>query len=163
MPSLMLQAVQSEQERIKSIFMKQDGDLRQILDIIQEYRLKELIPSRRNVAVARVQINPDRGAIGWGEDLVAVSGTKTPAGSVPMPEDPLFEAFEVPPGHDRRFDTEYKLLEAIASRCTPEAIGLVTLVTERSPCPSCASVIQQFRERFPGIQLTVLDRQGQTH
>lgn len=140
------------------------GDLSLYLNYIDTFRRNKAIPSRRNLAIARVAVTLGTGieATVWAEDWIAVSGRKTYPGTVPLLHAPQFETFDVPPGHDRRFDTEVKLLEAIASRCAPESTGLVDLVTERSPCPSCASVIQQFRERFPGIQLVVADSQGRT-
>ncbi len=33
--------------------------------------------------------------------------------------------------------------------------GTIYLITERPPCPSCESVIKQFREMFPDIKLIV--------
>jgi hypothetical protein len=105
----------------------------------------------RNIAIAEFQIGGDT------DELIAVSGQAARAGTVGLPQNPLFETFEVPPGHSRAFDSEYKLLEALASRYvqTPEVQGTVYLFTERPPCASCRNVIEQFRQQFPNIRLNV--------
>jgi hypothetical protein len=89
--------------------------------------------------------------------LVAVSGQVTRPGTVGLPNSPIFQTFEVPPGHSRAYDSEYKLLEELAARYdqTPRVAGQVYLFTERPPCASCSFVIEQFRQRFPNITLTV--------
>lgn len=73
------------------------------------------------------------------------------------PISPIFKTFEVPPGHKRDYDSEYLILEELAYRyCqTPEISGTVYLFTERPPCASCSFVIEQFKQRFPNIKLTV--------
>ena len=89
--------------------------------------------------------------------LIAVSGQVTRPGTIGLPNSPMFQTFEVPPGHSRAYDSEYKLLEELATRYaqTPEVIGTIKLFTERPPCASCSFVIEQFRQRFPNITLTV--------
>lgn len=61
--------------------------------------------------------------------------------------------------YDRMVDTEAKILEEIASRLgnNPNATGTIQLLTENPPCASCQSVFQQFRQRYPNINLKVLD------
>jgi The BURPS668_1122 family of deaminases len=105
----------------------------------------------RNIAIAEFQIGGDSG------ELIGISGQSTRAGTVSLPQQPLFETFEVPPGHSRAYDSEYKLLEELASRYvqTPEVEGTINLFTERPPCDSCTNVIEQFRTRFTNIILTV--------
>jgi len=107
--------------------------------------------SKKNIAVADFQIGNDSG------ELIAVSGESTRPGTVGLPDKPLFKTFEVPPGHSRAYDTEYKILEEVALRYfqTPEVQGNINLWTEREPCASCYYAIEQFRRRFPNITLTV--------
>lgn len=118
------------------------------IDIIRQ----ELgVSAKKNIAVADFQIGNDSG------ELIAVSGESTRPGTVGLPDKPLFKTFEVPPGHSRAYDTEYKILEEVALRYfqTPEVQGNINLWTEREPCASCYYVIEQFRRRFPNITLTV--------
>jgi len=55
----------------------------------------------------------------------------------------------------RDFDTEILILENAASRMSPDSTGVLYLYTERAPCRSCAGVIDQFRDAFPGVRLEV--------
>lgn len=105
----------------------------------------------RNIAIAYFQIGGDSG------ELKAISGQANRHGTVGLPQSPFFETFEVPPGHSRAYDSEYKLLEAVASLYaqTPEVLGSVYVCTERPPCASCSYVIDQFRQRFPNITLKI--------
>jgi hypothetical protein len=143
----------------------EDKNLRKLTKRIEDVRRKLDITPRRNVAAAQVQIyiSNEASPIYWVETLIAVSGRKTLPGTVSLVPYGQFQTFSIPPGHDRSADTEYKLLEAIASRCDPQSSGVVDLVTERSPCPSCTFVIEQFRKRFPGIKLNIMDGQGQVY
>lgn len=105
----------------------------------------------KNIAIAEFEISGDTG------ELIAISGRSTRPGTVGLPQQPLFVTYEVPPGHSRAYDSEYKLLEELAFRYaqTPEIEGKINLFTERSPCDSCTNVIEQFRRQFPNIILTV--------
>ncbi len=105
----------------------------------------------KNIAFADFQIGNDS------DCLIAVSGKATRPGTVGLPKSPLFKPFEFPPGHSRAYDSEYKILEELASRYThsPEVSGTVNLFTERPPCASCSFVIEQFRRRFSNITLIV--------
>jgi hypothetical protein len=121
---------------------------RQRIDLIRQ----QLGISRwRNIAIADLEIGNEQ------DSLVAVSGQVTRPGTVGLPNSPIFQTFEVPPGHSRAYDSEYKLLEELASRYaqTPAIAGQVNLLTERPPCASCSFVIEQFRQSFPNISLTV--------
>jgi len=63
----------------------------------------------------------------------------------------------------RYSDTEYKILEDLASRLPDSAVsGRVRLYTDLPPCASCRHVMQQFLEAYPRIQLQVLYR-GRTN
>lgn len=105
----------------------------------------------KNIAIADLEIGNEQ------DSLVGISGQVTRPETVGLPNSPMFQTFEVPPGHSRAYDSEYKLLEELAARYaqTPEVIGTIKLFTERPPCASCSFVIEQFRQRFPNITLTV--------
>jgi len=40
------------------------------------------------------------------------------------------------------------------------ATGSITLSTEKSVCESCSGVIAQFKDRYPGINVNVMDNDG---
>jgi hypothetical protein len=115
--------------------------------IRQEYN----VGGGRNIAFAVFQIGNDSGK------LIGISGKSTRPGTVELPTQPFFKTFPVPDGHSRAYDSEYKLLEELASRYgqMPNIEGMVDLYTERPPCDSCSSVIKQFGRLFPNILLTV--------
>ncbi|MFE1745809.1 deaminase domain-containing protein [Coleofasciculus sp. H7-2] len=121
------------------------------LNRVDQVRQQLKVSPFKNIAFADFQIDGDSG------ELIAISGQSNRSGTVGLLQEPLFETFEVPPGHSRGYDSEYKLLEELASRYaqTPEVEGIINLFTERPPCDSCSNVIQQFRRRFPNIILTV--------
>jgi filamentous hemagglutinin len=55
-------------------------------------------------------------------------------------------------------DSEYKVLPTVSERLSQdnsEARGRAYLYTERKPCESCDGVIQQFKEKYPNIDLDV--------
>lgn len=126
---------------------KSDFSLARIRSIRQQMGVSRF----KNIAWADFQIGNNNGF------LIAISGQATRPGTVGLPNLPLFETFEVPPGHSRAYDSEYKILEELASQYvqTPEVAGTVNLFTERPPCASCSFVIEQFRRRFSNIALTV--------
>jgi RHS repeat-associated protein len=101
------------------------------------------VGARRNVAVARHDID---GATG---QHIGVSGNHPNPGAVPVPTNRVFN-----PG-DRPLDAENQILEYYATYLDPRARGTIDLYSEREVCPSCSSVIDQFREMFPGIQVNV--------
>lgn len=55
-------------------------------------------------------------------------------------------------------DAEYKGLSAVADTledfydCGVE--GQLYLYTERKPCESCNSVLEQFKEKFPNVEIS---------
>ena len=102
----------------------------------------------RNIAVAEVNI-----AGGGTQELIGVSGQAARPGTVGNPTQRLFETFEV--GHSRAFDSEVKILEDVASRISPETRGTINLFSERAVCDSCSSVINQFRQMFPNMNVNV--------
>ncbi len=64
----------------------------------------------------------------------------------------------------RTTDSEYKMLNRLANEIGaesggvyPNLTGTLTIVSERSYCPSCAGVIQQFNQMFPNVNLILVD------
>ncbi|CAN1213550.1 Deaminase [Tumidithrix helvetica PCC 7403] len=124
------------------------------LERVAEIRVNCNLPSpSRNVAIARCWIEETF------FELFAISGKTDRKGSVGLPKQVMFELLDPPPGHFRGLDSEYKLLEEIASRYTQNKSikGRIELFTERKPCLSCCYVINQFRQAFPNIELSILD------
>jgi hypothetical protein len=121
------------------------------LDRVNQIRQQLGVSRGKNIAFCNFKIGGGSG------ELIAISGRSARSGTIGLPQQPLFKTFEVPPGHSRAYDTEYKLLEELASRYaqTPEVEGTINLFTERPPCDSCSNVIEQFRRRFPNIMVTV--------
>ena len=57
----------------------------------------------------------------------------------------------------RWFDTEYKIIEDIASRLPDSTVsGKILLFTELEPCLSCWGVMKQFMAAYPHIEIEVL-------
>jgi The BURPS668_1122 family of deaminases len=136
-----------------SIVKDKESHMEEWVNRINQIRENLGVSAYKNIAVADFLIGNDRG------ELIAISGRSTRSGTVGLPDEPLFQTFEVPPGHSRAYDSERKLLEEVGLRYvqTPEVQGRVNLWTEREPCDSCCEVIEQFRRRFPNIRLTVND------
>lgn len=55
-------------------------------------------------------------------------------------------------------DTESKILEDIAKKLKDhtDVSGKIKLYTDYKPCPSCQSVIKQFREKYRNIEVEVI-------
>jgi RHS repeat-associated protein len=109
----------------------------------------ETVAGRRTVAVTRYDINGRQSD--W---TPAVSGEVNPSGSVPLPANTRFNPVG-PNGEFRPLDAERKLLEDIANQFPADATGRIDLYSERMPCGACSSVIDQFRQAFPNIELNV--------
>ncbi|CNB79066.1 Uncharacterised protein [Yersinia frederiksenii] len=62
----------------------------------------------------------------------------------------------------RNTDSEYKILDNLADQLGNDtsAKGSVTIFTERPACGSCLGVVDQFQQKYPGIQVNVLDNNG---
>ncbi|MDB9510635.1 deaminase domain-containing protein [Kamptonema animale CS-326] len=122
-----------------------------LTDSINRIRQQHNVSGGKNIALAVFQIGNDS------DKLIGISGKRSPGGTVEVPTQPFFQTFDVPDGHSRAYDSEYKLLEELASRYgqMPNIKGTVNLYTERPPCASCSSVIDQFRLLFPNIELMV--------
>ena len=81
-------------------------------------------------------------------------------------KNPTFAAFTVNNSSgrpiNRSVDTENKILNNIAAQLgnNTNAKGTVNLFTERQPCLSCSMNISQFKQRYPNIQLNIIDSGG---
>ncbi|WP_206336007.1 DUF637 domain-containing protein, partial [Pseudomonas viridiflava] len=64
---------------------------------------------------------------------------------------------DTPEGYLRDIDTEFKILETVSQRLKGDSLaaGSINLISEKSVCPSCTSVIEQFRLKYPKVQLNV--------
>lgn len=109
----------------------------------------------RNVASSRVEIEGRAP-----EELISVSGADPIPGTVPTPQNRVFDTFR--DGIPRDWDTEVKILEEFARRngaqrggMYPDLRGRIDLYTERTPCGSCTGVIEQFRRMYPNVEINV--------
>lgn len=125
---------------------------------VDDIRAQLGIDPRLNIAYAEVNV----GSVA--DEPIAVSGSRSPAGTVPTPTTQLYDTFDTPPGHYRGNDAEAKLLEAIAVELQPGATkggrypqhaGAIRLYSHFTICPSCDGVIAAFRAMFPGVELVV--------
>ena len=62
----------------------------------------------------------------------------------------------------RNTDTEYKILNDIASRLgeNTQATGKIKLFTELDTCDSCSKVIAEFTTKYKNIELEVIHNNG---
>ncbi len=109
----------------------------------------------RNVAIAEVRVGDTS------QVLVTKSNNMKYPGLTHLPEETRFHPFNVN-GLPRRNDTERILLEHIGRQIEASGIaesdyGKITIrmYTEREPCDSCASVIEEFKKRYPGVNVNV--------
>ncbi|MEV2226462.1 deaminase domain-containing protein [Nocardia vinacea] len=112
----------------------------------------ETIQNRKNVAVAQADID---GQFIPASRLESVSGETSPSGTVEVPKNPVFSPMDETGATIRPADSEYKILEDLATRLRPDSKGVVDLYTENQPCDACTNVIDQFRQKFPGVKLNV--------
>lgn len=81
-------------------------------------------------------------------------------------EKPIFESMTINNSKgipiNRSTDTEAKILNNIANQLgnNINAKGTITLFTEREPCASCTINIDQFRKKYPNINLNIVDSNG---
>lgn len=134
--------------------MVQEG-LKEDASLIRRIYLSRDFPAG-NVAIAEFHCADSR-CFGMG----ATSRAKSPAPKpVPRSQGGIFEP-SIDPYSDRLMDTdaEYKLLSAIATvleqHYHQSAQGQLYLYTERKPCQSCEQVLQQFKQKFPNIEVTL--------
>ncbi|USK69136.1 deaminase domain-containing protein [Peribacillus asahii] len=83
-----------------------------------------------------------------------------------QPENPMFKATEAVgkegESYLRNTDTEYKILNDIASRLGEniQATGKIKLFTELDTCDSCSKVIAEFAAKYKNIELEVIHNNG---
>lgn len=107
---------------------------------------------KQNIAVAQIAIDGHKP-----EGVIAVSGEKSPKGTLEAPEHRKFKITEYDGAITHAFDTEVKILEKVAKQLekTPDAQGTINLFTERYPCTSCIEVIDQFKSKFKNIDINI--------
>ena len=86
---------------------------------------RSLNVNKGNVAIAEVDIEGQR------QLLAAISGKKSPPGTVPTPTERLFQT-QKSGAMPREFDTEVKILEQVAKDLLPTAKGRISLYTEKA-------------------------------
>lgn len=108
-----------------------------------------------NVGVALTQIQGVPAELKAYSKITTASDVGSDLGYILKKSNPQFTPLET----WRLTDTESKILEEVASKLgnNTSATGAIQLFTERAPCASCKSVIAQFRQRYPNINLTVFD------
>lgn len=76
--------------------------------------------------------------------------------------DPDNVRINTPEAYLRDYDTEYKILNNIASLLgdNKDATGTINLFTERLTCQSCSDIILEFRRRYPNITVSILTNDG---
>lgn len=119
-------------------------------------------PGAGNIGVAYAQID---GVIQT--EFKAFSQFDNQPGFSPLREDRQFETKKVDRygrvdsknAYNRIYDTESKILEDVAARLgdNSKATGRIDLFTELPVCKSCEGVIQQFKEKYPNINIHVYD------
>ncbi|GDZ92571.1 hypothetical protein PA905_02660 [Planktothrix agardhii CCAP 1459/11A] len=125
--------------------------LRSDAELIREQYLQKRV-RKGNVAVIEVHLI---NGISFG--VGATSRTKSP---IPKPK-PKSEGGQFDPiiheGYLRDHDAEYKAISAVADTLemfdNDQVEGKLYLYTERIPCRSCWGVIDQFKEKFPQIEV----------
>lgn len=116
-------------------------------------QLRETYPNAgRNIAFAIENITS-----GSQFELVSssgkyISGLDSTLRNFPLPIRTQFEPMFYK-GWLRNTDSEYMILEYIASKADTQTYGTIKLFSELPICPSCQSVIGQFSEKFPYIDL----------
>ena len=108
------------------------------------------VSRQKNIAWAEIEV-----AGVPADRVVGVSGEFSPEGTAPVPTERVFETFEV--GHPRALDSEVKVLESLAKQLKANSRGMIRIFSERPFCPSCRSVILQFKARFPKIKIETVD------
>lgn len=120
-----------------------------------------------NFGVAQIEIPGIQRTMAASSQIDLPNSTQQLAGFVGLgPE--IFPSFKVGTGGAnpidllRNVDSEAKILNAVAQQLgeNRSASGTIYLLTERSPCASCSGIISQFKQKYPGIDITILDNGG---
>jgi filamentous hemagglutinin len=113
-----------------------------------------------NVAVATVEID------GLPSQMAAHSDINTAEKEVVGKGSGNFTAMDLPNAQgipiSRSTDSEYKILDNIADQLgsNTAAKGTVKIITERPACNSCLDVPNQFREKYPNVDVQIYDNNG---
>jgi hypothetical protein len=130
--------------------------LRSDASLIREQYINKPFP-RGNVAVIEVHLS-DGTSFGIG----ATSRAKSPAAKPKARSEggQLYPIVDPYSGRLMDTDAEYKALAAIADTLEisydPDVEGKLYLYTERHPCESCNGVIEQFKGKFPNIEISAV-------
>lgn len=118
------------------------------LGIAKDVRRRMQVGKRRNVAFAVFKINGERG------HMVGVSGEALRKGGAHPPELRRFR--HIPePGNGRFWEAEGKIFETLSNLLPSGSTGTMYLFSELPLCTSCGGMAEQFREAYPGINLTI--------
>ena len=62
----------------------------------------------------------------------------------------------------RGMDTEYKIFDNIAGQLgnNTSIRGTVNILTEKAACASCLNVAEQFKAKYPNVEVNIFDNQG---
>jgi hypothetical protein len=60
-----------------------------------------------------------------------------------------------PPNPSRAYDSEVFLLEDLSKGLNTKSTGAIHIYSERTVCPSCGDVIDQFKAKFPGVKVHI--------
>lgn len=157
---------------LRKIDWDQDVDARKRINYYRN-RLPKDLRKRNNFAWARADIPGLRKKEYYAHsriqslDTLSSRAAKRISGISPKPdfETAQFETIMVdyqgniggPNAIPRWFDTEYKIIEDIASRLTdPSVEGHILLFTELEPCLSCWGVMKQFLAIYTNVEIDVL-------
>lgn len=157
---------------LRKIDWKQDAEARERIHYYRN-RLPRELRRQNNFAWARADIPGLRKKEYYAHSRIQSLGSlssraaKRISGISPKPDlkDARFETLMVdyqgniggPNAIPRWFDTEYKIMEDIASRLPdPSVEGRILLFTELEPCRSCWGVMKQFLAIYTNIEIEVL-------
>ena len=127
--------------------------LRSDANIIREEYINKPFP-KGNVAIIEVHLSNGI-TFGTGATSRAKSPTPKPKSKSEGGQfDPIVDSYS---GRLMDTDAEYKALSAIADTLDlfskSEVEGKLHLYTERKPCESCISVLKQFKNKYPMIEI----------
>ncbi|QHS58053.1 deaminase domain-containing protein [Chitinophaga agri] len=112
------------------------------------------IKTTRNIALLEGEIE------GIKINQIGVSGPEEVQGIAPIPKSRVFKTIEAK-GYERMLDSEVKVLENFVNGHPDRSIrGSLTLTSERAFCESCSGVVEQFKEMYPNVQVSVVNGIG---
>lgn len=171
-PAVQAAAVREREPTLRKIDWKQDAAAAKRIRYYRN-RLPGDLRKQNNFAWARADIQGLRKKEYYAHsriqslDGLSSRAAKRISGISPKPDlktarfETIFVDYEGniggPKAIPRWFDTEYKIIEDIASRLPdPEVEGKILLFTELEPCLSCWGVMKQFLAAYTNIEIDVL-------